>query len=129
MFADLNNNGSGPRPGARTTRRMPSKEEIMKNGFYHDVLNPQEQRVYRAAQANPGLEPEIDLLRKMILSILEKGDPRNFRLLPRAFRTLTSLVRTNDRIRGRTRRKRAGVNETLDQFLSRLVQKNTLSSE
>ena len=102
---------------------------IRNNSFRRDETRPTKQRDYRASLAGLGLEPEIDLLSKTIVSIVEKGDPRNFRLLPHALKTLVSLVRTNDQIRVRTSTQPTRVNEPLDQFLSRLVQKSDLSSE
>ena len=109
-------------------RRLPSKEEIAENGFYYYFLPPLEREFYSAALKDPGLENVIACLQETIVSILE-GDPRNYHLLPRAFKTLASLTRLNNDIRGRKSGRSGRTSRRTGHFFSPSTPRNKSGSD
>ena len=114
MVEQMNNGTPRPDPGAiPQPRHIPKKEEIKKYGLYYFALSPLEQRFYREALADPGMETEIAVLRKVIHSVAN-GDPKDFHWLPRFTKKLHSFERLDRDIRRRSALKPAAADEALE---------------
>ena len=94
-------NSGMPRPHASAgpARRILTREDLEKNGFYYFALGPEEQKLYRDVLADPGMETEIAILRRLVRSVV--AEPDSFKRLPRLIKTLGSLERLNEDIRKR----------------------------
>ena len=100
----------GPPPGNQNAR---------KHGYYSKVLTPGEQKLLPCMAGMRGLDREIEIGRVKLLSILAT-DPRNTKVLLRAFRSLVYMVRDQEIIDSHIREEAAHASETIDQFLARL---------
>ncbi len=74
-----------------------------KHGFYSQGMKPEELESLPAAAKLDGLEQEIALMRKTILSMLAE-EPRNHKLIIEATNTVNRLICTQKRLGNHDRR-------------------------